>query len=126
MTNASAGCGVLRPDRSSASPSSGGPPPGCSDTGSGPPARDGEDLANARTRLDALIESETAVEDVDKAPDTTPSAFSLLKSDPGRIGQASFQREVAKLNRIWALDLPDGLWADAGRRLYRFGPKSPP
>jgi len=71
----------------------------------------------ARTRLDALIESETAVEDAHDAPDTTRSAFSLLKSDPGHIGLASVQREIAKLNRIRELDLPDGLWADTSPKL---------
>ena len=40
---------------------------------------------NARTCLDTLIESETVAEDADDTPDTTHSAFSLLKSDPGRI-----------------------------------------
>ncbi len=72
---------------------------------------------NARTRLDALIDSETAVEDADDTPDSTRSAFSLMKSDPGRIGLASVQREVAKLNRIREIDLPDGLWADASPKL---------
>jgi TnpA family transposase len=72
---------------------------------------------DARKCLDALIESETAVEDADGAPDSTRSAFSLLKTDPGRIGLASVEREIAKLNRIRALDLPDGLWADTSPKL---------
>jgi len=74
---------------------------------------------NACTRLDALVESETAVEDANDASDTTRSAFSLLKSDPGRIGLASVQREVAKLDRIRALDLPEGLWASTSPKLLK-------
>ena len=72
---------------------------------------------DARTRLDALIAPETVVENSDDTPDTTSLAFSFLKTDPGRIGLASVQREIAKLNRIRALDLPDGLWTNTSPKL---------
>ena len=44
------------------------------------------------------------------AAENTRSVFSLLKSDPGRIGLASVQGEVTKLGWIRDLDLPETLW----------------
>jgi len=38
------------------------------------------------------------------------SSFSELKTDPGRIGVDSFQKEVAKLQQIRQLELPNGLF----------------
>jgi hypothetical protein len=50
-------------------------------------------------------------------PEAIRSGFNLLKSDPGRIGLASVEREVTKLNRIRELNLPDGLWSHASPKL---------
>jgi len=38
------------------------------------------------------------------------SSFSELKTDPGRIGVDSFQKEVAKLQQIRQIELPDSLF----------------
>jgi TnpA family transposase len=70
-----------------------------------------------RGRLDALIGAETSVEEADDTTDTTRSGFNLLESDPGRIGLASVEREVTKLNRIRELALPDGLWSQTSPKL---------
>jgi hypothetical protein len=45
------------------------------------------------------------------------SALSLLKTDPGRIGLASVEREIAKLGLIRDLNLPDGLWGQVSPKL---------
>ena len=72
---------------------------------------------STREPLDALVSSETTPEGADEVMETTRSAFSLLKSDPGRIGLASVEREVAKLGLIREIDLPDGLWAQVPPKL---------
>jgi TnpA family transposase len=70
-----------------------------------------------RVRLDALIGVEISVEAADDPAEAIRSGFNLLKSDPGRIGLASVEREVTKLNRIRELNLPDGLWSHASPKL---------
>ncbi len=72
---------------------------------------------STRMRLDALVDSESAAKETDGASDTTRSAFSLLKSDPGRIGLVSVEREITKLSRIRELDLPDELRAGVAPKL---------
>lgn len=71
----------------------------------------------SRVRLDALIGAEISVEATDDPTEAIRSGFNLLKSDPGRIGLASVEREVTKLNRIRELNLPDGLWSHASPKL---------
>ena len=71
-------------------------------------------------RLDALLGPQSATDGADdgtEEPERARSAFSLLKSDPGRIGLASVEREVAKLGLLHALDLPAALWSDAASKL---------
>ena len=70
-----------------------------------------------RERLDALVGSESTPEGADETTETTRSAFSLLKSDPGRTGLASVEREVAKLGLIRELDLPDRVWRQVSTKL---------
>ena len=70
-----------------------------------------------RVRLNALIGAEISVEAADDPAEAIRSGFNLLKSDPGRIGLASVEREVTKLNRIRELNLPDGLWSHASPKL---------
>jgi len=68
-----------------------------------------------RRRLDALVDP--GPEGTEDAAENTRSVFSVLKSDPGRIGLASVEGEVTKLGLIRDLDLPDELWADASPKL---------
>jgi hypothetical protein len=78
-----------------------------------------------RVRLDALIGAEISVEAADDPAEAIRSGFNLLKSDPGRIGLASVEREVTKLNRIRELNLPDGLWSHASPKLLdRYRPRA--
>jgi hypothetical protein len=62
-----------------------------------------------RMRLDALVDA--GPEGTEDAAENTRSVFSVLKSDPGRIGLASVEGEVTKLGLIRDLDLPEELWA---------------
>jgi Domain of unknown function (DUF4158) len=62
-----------------------------------------------RARLDALVEHDPG--DPADDPEPSRSTFARLKSDPGRVGLASVEAEVAKLTVIRDLALPDGLWA---------------
>ena len=50
-------------------------------------------------------------EDSDEGAEASRSTFARLKVDPGRVGLASVEEEVAKLGLIRDLALPDGLWA---------------
>jgi len=68
-----------------------------------------------RMRLDALVDA--GPEGTEDAAENTRSVFSLLKSDPGRIGLASVAGEVTKMGLIRDLDLPEKLWADASPKL---------
>lgn len=71
---------------------------------------------DTRTRLDALLDPESGLENADSISETQ-SAFSLLKSDPGRVGLASVEREVSKLDQIREIKLPDGVWAGVSPKL---------
>jgi len=62
-----------------------------------------------RVRLDALVGLDP--EDPDDDTESGRSTFALLKADPGRVGLASVEAEVAKLGLIRDLALPEGLWA---------------
>jgi hypothetical protein len=62
-----------------------------------------------QARLDALVKRDPG--DPDEGPESSRSTFARLKSDPGRVGLASVEAEVAKLNLIRDLALPEGLWA---------------
>ena len=62
-----------------------------------------------RARLDALVDRDPG--DPDDDAESSRSTFALLKADPGRVGLASVEAEVAKLGLIRDLALPEGLWA---------------
>jgi TnpA family transposase len=62
-----------------------------------------------RARLDGLVDPGPGGPDDD--PQSGRSTFARLKSDPGRVGLASVEAEVVKLNLIRELALPEGLWA---------------
>ncbi|MEJ2388905.1 MAG: Tn3 family transposase [Chromatiaceae bacterium] len=68
-----------------------------------------------RARLDTLVKRDPG--DSDEGPESSRSTFALLKSDPGRVGLASVEAEVAKLTVIRDLALPDGLWAGISPRV---------
>lgn len=60
-----------------------------------------------RARLDALLDPDAGnPEDAE----TGRSTFSRLKGDPGRVGLTSVEEEVAKLDLVRHLELPEGLW----------------
>jgi TnpA family transposase len=69
-----------------------------------------------RDRLDALIVVDEAAEQEDEPP-STYSAFNRLKSDSGRVGLASVEREIEKLALLDALDLPAELWRTISPKL---------
>jgi hypothetical protein len=61
-----------------------------------------------RVRLDALTQRDPG--DPDQGPESGRTTFALLNPDPGRVGLASVEAEVAKLTLIPELALPDGPW----------------
>lgn len=74
-----------------------------------------------RRRLDALLGADLSAEAAnDDTAETSPSGFSFLKSDPGRIGLASVEREVAKLKRIREIGLPERLESTSPKWLARY------
>lgn len=66
-------------------------------------------VGKTRKHLDALVALDDPPDRDDDAA-LSYSAFNRLKSDPGRIGVVSVEREVEKLALIDALGLPKGLW----------------
>jgi TnpA family transposase len=68
--------------------------------------------------LDALVSTHPAeannanVTDAAATPET--SLFALLRTDPGGVGLASVEEEIAKLTTIRALNLPSDLFHDVG------------
>jgi TnpA family transposase len=48
-----------------------------------------------------------------------PSEFSFLKSDPGRLGVDSFQKEVDKLQLLRQLELPPGLFSSISSKVLQ-------
>jgi hypothetical protein len=72
--------------------------------------------ATTRERLDALLVLDEETEPNDD-PSWAYSAFHRLKSDPGRIGLASVEREIAKLALIDELNLPAELWQEISPKL---------
>jgi len=68
-----------------------------------------------RVRLDALAQRDPG--DPDQGPESSRTTFALLKSEPGRVGLASVEAEVAKLTLLRALALPDGLWTGISARV---------
>lgn len=75
-------------------------------------------LPTTRQRLDALLVTASLDEaqiDLDLTPEVI--SFSNLKADPGRIGLASVVKEIDKLKRIDALELPVDLFADHSPKL---------
>ena len=71
--------------------------------------------------IDALLSTSARVQsEPDTAQDTLEiTAFAELKTGPGAATVKSVQRELAKLERIDALGLPDHLFADAPPRLVQ-------
>lgn len=67
----------------------------------------------ASARLEGLI----AVQDGDDGPG--PRLLALLKADPGALSLDAILSEIAKLQAVRTLGLPDGLFADASERLVR-------
>jgi len=68
----------------------------------------------ARHALEALLEPALAPimeEGTTDHADTEPIPFNVLKADPGRVGVASVLKEVAKLQTLTALHLPEDLFA---------------
>ena len=71
-----------------------------------------------RAALDALVATrpteaaEAGATDGQATPDT--SAFATLRTDPGAVGLASVEAEIAKLATLRALDLPPDLFHDVG------------
>ncbi len=63
----------------------------------------------ALSMMDKLIESAISDTDLDveKLEEEEPPAFNELKADPGRVGLESVLREVAKLQVIRGLELPE-------------------
>ena len=64
-------------------------------------------------RLAALA----AAADDDKAGDADPSALALIKSVPGTVSLESMLTEIAKLDAVRAVELPDGLFVDVAPRV---------
>lgn len=71
--------------------------------------------AATRSRLDDLI-AEDAGADEDSAGGGG-TFFTELKADPGTLGLDSLLAEVNKLQRVRALELPSGLFADVSEKL---------
>ncbi|MGA7981297.1 MAG: DUF4158 domain-containing protein, partial [Chromatiaceae bacterium] len=69
-----------------------------------------------RERLDALIVLDEAPDEDDDSA-SGRSGFNQLKSDPGRIGVISVEREIEKLALIDALGLPASLWHGVSPKL---------
>lgn len=64
-------------------------------------------------QLDTLLTNTLLDEqEPDFDPDSDIPSFSKLKTDPGRIGLASVLKEIAKLKRIEAVQLPPDLFAE--------------
>ena len=72
--------------------------------------------AQASHKLDALLSTETTLEDETQF---RQSVFNRLKSDPGRLGLKSLLREIGKLENIRQIDLPDNLFKDVSGRLLQ-------
>jgi TnpA family transposase len=77
-----------------------------------------------RAALDALLATEddpetAGIESHGESTAATPVTFLALKADPGRVGLDSLLREVAKLQRLCALALPDDLFTGVSPKLVR-------
>ena len=72
--------------------------------------------AETRARLDALLQAgspETAdAAGAETDPETQAAALIHLRSGPGRASVASLRDELARLDLVRRLELPDGLFAD--------------
>ncbi len=66
-----------------------------------------ETLSHLEGLLSTKIQEDPEVEG---EPENQTSVFSILKTDPGRVGLASVKNEIAKLSTIQGLQLPDNLF----------------
>jgi TnpA family transposase len=70
------------------------------------------------SRLDDLLN--TAIQKDHKEegdPEPQVSVFSVLKTDPGRVGLASVEKEISKLSNIQELQLPNDLLVDVSPKI---------
>jgi hypothetical protein len=71
--------------------------------------------------MDALIDSSLPSDDQDaqEGPDWRSTPFSVLKTDPGRVGLKSVLRELEKLRQIETLGFPDNLFVEIQPKILR-------
>ncbi|MDJ0702479.1 MAG: DUF4158 domain-containing protein, partial [Leptolyngbyaceae cyanobacterium MO_188.B28] len=71
---------------------------------------------NSRTQIDALLKTSETAED-DSA--IKPSLFHTLNSEPGRVSLNSFLDEIAKLDRLRQVALPDDLFKQTSPKVLQ-------
>ena len=74
--------------------------------------------STVRASLDRLLETTSPDSDVGE-PNADTAPFSTLKTDPGRASLKSVEREVAKLEIMDALGLPNGLFTGTSSKILR-------